>query len=368
MFGVIKRNPTLSPTEILRVMAFQREILDVPLSPECSYTGYARFALYNILKTLNLDRGSEILLPAYICDVVRLPLDKLGIVPIFYGITDRFQIDYDSIKLSKETKAMITVNYFGMSQDFGLIDAFVKKHELVWINDNSHGFAGKHEETKLESYGDFSITSFRKVLPTVNGAIARINNEVYQTLIPELVRLNQTSIEEHKKLRFFGATLLGILRYRPWLHPDYSVMSVGAETEIQPFRLDKISSRVLCMTPENEVQKRRYEIYQAIELFLLKQQYDFIELIPDVLHAGNSPLVYPVRVKDKHCWKAILRISRSAGIDIHTWPDLPQEVIVKNLFGCVDMWEKLLYFPIQQDLDAESYCLRLANVLDLVKR
>lgn len=367
MFGVIKRNPTLSFNDLCRVLTARSTDLGVSASDEFSYTGYARFALYNILKLLKLDPGSGILLPAYICDVVLLPFFEFGLEPIYYGVTDKFQIDFSTVRLSPKTKAIITVNYFGMSQDFETIRSFVSEHQLVWINDNSHGFASSHGERKLESFGDFSITSFRKVLPTVNGARACINNKAYEFMRSELSGLNHPDDMESKLLRFLGATLLGSLHYRPWKHPDYSDVLVLSEAEIMPFRPDRVSSRVLGLTVEDDVQERRFRLYQAVDSFLLQQRYRFLELLPGLLHSGNSPMVYPVVVEDKGYWRAILRASRDVGIDIHTWPDLPKEAISSNLFGSAEMWQRLLFLPIQQNLDAERYCLRLADILDSVR-
>ena len=367
MFGVIKRNPTLPLKDLSRMLAAQRTDFEVSAPGAFSYTAYARFALYNILKMLKLDRGSEVLLPAYICDVVLLPLVDFGLEAVYYGVTDQFQIDFSTVRLSPKTKAIITVNYFGMSQDFENIKSFSNEHQLVWLNDNSHGFASSHGERKLESFGDFSITSFRKVLPTINGAYACINNEAYEFMRAELTRLNRPEAMESKLLRFMGATLLGNLHYRPWKHLDYSVVSAPSEAEIMAFRLDQISGRILSLITEDYVQQHRFHLYQAVDSFLLQQGYKFLELLPSLLHPGNSPMVYPVMVEDPICWKAILRASRDVGIDIHTWPDLPPDVIAGNLFGSAEIWQRLLFLPIQQNLDAEQYCSRLAEVLDSVR-
>ncbi len=366
MFGVIKRNPTLAPKDLCHVLAAQSPDSEASASEAFSYTGYARFALYNILKLLKLERGSEVLLPAYICDVVLLPFVDFGLEPIYYGVTDQFQIDFNTVSLSSKTKAIITVNYFGLSQDFETINSFASEHQLIWINDNSHGFASSHDEKKFESFGDFSITSFRKVLPTVNGARACINNAAYEYMRSELSVLNRPAAMESKLLRFLGATLLGNLHYRPWKHADYSDVPVLSEAEIMSFRLDRISGRVLSIIAEDYVQKRRFQLYQAVDIFLLQRCYSFLGPIPNLLHSGNSPMVYPVVVADQSYWRAILRTSRDVGMDIHTWPDLPQEVIATNLFGAVEMWQRLLFLPIHQDLEVEQYCSRLAKALDSV--
>lgn len=368
MFSVIKRNPTLSLKDLCRVLVFSGAEMEAPITGKSCYTGYSRFALYNFLKLLNLEQGSRVLVPAYVCDVILLPFSELGLEPVYYGITDRFQVDFDTIQLVSKIRAIITVNYFGMSQDFDAIKSFVSKHQLVWISDNSHGFASCHGTRKFETYGDFSITSFRKVLPTINGARACINHDAYASLKPDLFRLMRPDAAENKLPRFLAATLLGNLRYRPWKFPDYSDVMAFSEADIMAFQFDRLSASILRMMDEEDVQARRFRLYQAVSSFLLQKGYEFIAPISDLLQPGNSPMLFPVVVKEQRYWRAILQASRDLGIDIHTWPSLPREVIAGNIFGSATQWQKLLYLPIHQDLHAERYFSRLAEIFDSVRR
>jgi len=366
MLNVIKRNPALPFTDIFRALTANSSQLAATNDDACSYTGYSRFALYNFLKLLSLDRGSKVLLPAYICDVLLLSFAELGLEPVYYGITDKFQIDFSTVGFSSKTKAIITVNYFGMSQDYNIIQSFVSEHHLVWINDNSHGFASCHGNRKLESFGDFSITSFRKVLPVINGTRACVNNETYAPMRPKLSKLNFPVAKERKLPRFLVAMLFGRLRYRPMKFPDYSSASIHSAEKIMAFQFDKISASILNTIEEKYIQERRFHLYQAINLFFLQKQYEFLGFLPGLLQSGNSPMVYPIVIDNRKYWKNILCVSRNLGIDIHTWPTLPREVIVNDLFGSASSWRKLLFLPIHQDLDAKKYCIRLAKVFDSV--
>jgi perosamine synthetase len=367
MFGVIKRNPVLPIKDIFSLLGPCNAKSVVATDALCSYTGYSRFALYNILKLLAFDRGSQVLLPAYICDVLLLPCAELGLEPVYYGVTDKFQIDFGTVAISPKTKAIITVNYFGLSQNYDAIQSFAGEHDLVWLNDNSHGFASCDGNRKLESFGDFSFTSFRKVLPIINGARACVNSDRYASLRHELPKLNCPAAKERKLPRFMVATLLGHLRYRPMKFPDYSDISVHLDVEIMAFRFDQISAGILDATAEEYVQERRFGLYQAIDSFLQQKQYEFLDLLTGLLQPGNSPMVFPIVVRDRKCWKDILRASRNQGIDIHTWPSMPQEVIENDLFGSATRWQQLLFLPIHQDLDAKEYCPRLARVFDAIE-
>jgi len=364
MFGVIKRNPTVSIIDLCRLLLPQQKRLE---EKNCSYTGYSRFALYNILKLLKFESGSKILLPAYNCDVVITPFRELGIVPLYYGVTDKFQIDFDTISFQADIKAIITVNYFGLSQEFDAIQAFVEQHSLIWLNDNSHGFASCHGDRRLESYGDFSITSFRKVLPCINGSKACINNDNYKSLQCALSESNDVDRIERKIFRFIVTTVFAYCKFRPIKLPDYSQLLVEADEKLMDYNFDRLSSKLLRMVSEETVQEKRYQIYQAINLFLVDKNYDFLKVIPSILKQGNSPMLYPLEVSDQRYWRCILQISRDVGFDIHTWPTMPQEVIEKNIHGCVSRWQKLIFLPLHQDLQEENYCTSLTKVFDRVK-
>ena len=362
MFDVIRRNPALPLATLIGAMASPtREPSQSPGARD-SYTGYARFALLNILKLLNFERGSRVLLPAYICDVVLLPLEALGLEPVYYGITDAFEIDFDCVKIPPKTKAIITVNYFGMSLGLPAVESFVRSHDLVWINDNSHGFASRHGTRRLETVGDFSVTSFRKVVPAVNGARARINNDNYASMTTRLAALNRPAAVERQLLRFVGASILGNLGHRPQTLPDYSDPMAFAAEGMMDVRMDAMSGYILQRTIEDAVQQRRARLYQAVDAFFAQQRIEHVEPRRGMLQPGNSPMVYPVMVDDPERWKAILRAGRDQGIDIHTWPSMPRKVIEGDLFGALAQWRKFLFLPIHQDLEPTRYCARLSDV------
>ena len=364
MFGVIKRNPTISIADLFRSLIMKPKSIE---KVNCSYTGYSRFALYNILKLLKFGKGDRILLPAYNCDVVVASLLKLGIEPSYYGVAENFQIDYSTIKLHSNTKAIITVNYFGLSQDYDAIQTFVNQHNLIWLNDNSHGFASCHGDKKLESYGDFSFTSFRKIIPSINGSRTCINNEAFIHLHKVLSECNGVDKIERKIFRFLVATLFSYLKYRPVKVPDYSALLAEADEELMDYKFDGLSSNILSLISEDWVQHRRYQTYEAIGEFIMARKYGFVQPISGLLKEGNSPMLYPLRVINEDVWRSILRISRDLGIDIHTWPTMPQEVIKGDIFGSVSNWRGLIFLPLHQDIKIKNYCVSIAEVLDQIE-
>ncbi len=328
-----------------------------------SYTGYARFALLNVLKLLGFGSGDRILLPAYICDVVLLPLRELGIEPVYYRVTGDFQVDWESVALLPGTRAFISVNYFGVSQDFAAIASFCEEKGLVWLNDNAHGFASRLGEESLEHFGDFSFTSFRKVIGSLNGARVRINADRFLALKDELDRLNGAAPAQPRR-RFLAAALLRSagVRLRPL--PDFSDPRGFRDEEMMRYRLDAMAMTHLTESDEDAIRARRRELYRSVERLLLARGEAKLLPVPGLLREGNAPLVLPAVAAGREVWLGALREARRHGVDLHTWPSLPAEVLDQNTCGAADLWGRMLFFPLHQDLDAALYLPLLQKVLD----
>jgi dTDP-4-amino-4,6-dideoxygalactose transaminase len=340
--------------------------LPAPVLPDngrTSFCGYGRFALLNLFRVLGFDRGTKILLPAYICDVVELPLTELGMVPVYYGITDEFQVDWAAFPDLTGIRAMITVNYFGLSLDFQRIEEFAGRHGLIWINDNAHGFASNWNGRPLEAFGHVSITSFRKVVPTLNGALLRLNRDDLVPLKRELDRLTGEGFSE-SPWRYLASGILCRLRLRFRQLPDFSDIGGFRDTDCGRFRLAPGAARVYCSAGRERIRERRRAVYGA--LTGLCAGYDFLTVHPGLLREGNSPLVFPVTVPDPAAWSRILKQSRLRGIDIHTWPSLPEAVVAGNICGSVDRWRQLLCFPVHQDMAPDDCVEQIKKVLDAI--
>ncbi|MBU5615234.1 DegT/DnrJ/EryC1/StrS family aminotransferase [Geomonas azotofigens] len=329
-----------------------------------SYTGYARFALLNVLKVLGLGRGDRVLIPAYICDVVLLPLAELGIEPVYYRVTPDFQVDWESVEAKPGSRAFISVNYFGVSQDFGAIADFCVAHNLVWLNDNAHGFASRAGERSLEEFGDFSFTSFRKVIGSLNGGRVRINSDRFLPLKEEVDRLNAGAPESRQ--RYVAAATLRTAGIRLRALPDFSDPRGFSEDDIKGYRVDPLALRQLAACDEASIRRSRRGLYQTLELYLLARGRAEMLPIPRLLREGNSPLVLPVVTPNRPTWLELLRSARRRGLDLHTWPSLPAPVLDDGTWGAADLWGRMLYLPLHQDLEAESYLPLLQKVLDAV--
>ena len=75
----------------------------------------ARSALDLGIRCLRLQPGDEVLIPAYHCPVMVYPVVKAGGRPVFYQINSDCSTNIDDLKrkITRHTKAVIVVHYFG---------------------------------------------------------------------------------------------------------------------------------------------------------------------------------------------------------------------------------------------------------------
>lgn len=362
MFNVIDRNPGFKIFQVINIFRNKFHPVD---DENLLFFGYARGALFAILKSLGLKKGDGVLVPSYICDVVIHQIEALDLDPIYYRVDKNLKIDFNSLgeHVVTRSKVFISINYFGFSQEFLGIGKLTNEKNLVWINDNAHGFSSHLFEKSLDAYGDVSITSFRKSIPSINGAYLKINNskKIDRQALKKILELYTVECISFKLLI---AKVFGVFKIRLKKYPDFSNFSLFKDTRNMQYKVNE-SSRILMNKPDVfEMQKRRIKIYLGIKYFI-EQNYSSIK-VPDLYEDGNVPLNFPIIVENKNLWLEILRISRKEGVDIHTWPSLPSEVLGNNIYGAYDLWQKWLFLPLHQNLELATYLERLSMVLSQI--
>ncbi|MFN4213079.1 MAG: DegT/DnrJ/EryC1/StrS family aminotransferase, partial [Microgenomates group bacterium] len=158
-----------------------------------------RGALYNLLKSLNLKEGDEVLVQAFTCEAVILPIIALNLKPIYIDIESQSfsmnPIDLEK-KITKRSKVLILQHTFGIKPaKRDTLLSFIKKHKLVLIEDIAHTIEIsniKYQKSKIANH--FFLLSFgrSKSLSSVfGGAIVGNNKKVMEKL--EKLALKQPS-------------------------------------------------------------------------------------------------------------------------------------------------------------------------------
>ena len=115
------------------------------------------------LLSLELPKGSEVIIPATTFPTIFNIIPQCGLVPVVVDSKiGTYNLDPDELEkaISKKTKAIIVVHALGNPVDMVKVMKIAKKHKLYVIEDNCDGWGGAIRGKKIGSFGDVSFTSF----------------------------------------------------------------------------------------------------------------------------------------------------------------------------------------------------------------
>lgn len=144
------------------VKQFEEEFARFITSKYCVGVANGLDALTLCLRALNIERGSEVIVPSntYIATILSVLHNDLKPVLVEPDIRT-YNIDPTKIEdaITPRTKAMMVVHLYGKSCDMDPIVAIAKKHHLALIEDcaQSHGAMYKGKMTGTFGYGAFSF-------------------------------------------------------------------------------------------------------------------------------------------------------------------------------------------------------------------
>jgi len=307
--------------------------LPYPLDTKESYLyGYARAALYEGLKLLEIKTGENILVPDYICNAALSPLHKLGINPKFYGLNNDLSPRWGALEktIDKNTRGLIVVNYFGFPNDLARAKEFCRQQRIFLIEDNAHGFLSSNQDRALGSYGDISIFSLRKTLPLPNAAALMVNNDSLKE------RVDSLGLYLKKERRTSRFLIRGILEsigyYFKIMPPLYGKKNNSAKTSLdvqEEFNLDKylvacsrLSKFIIEHTDMALIILQRRKAYSEWHKFF-QEHTDFnAKIMFSGLPDKVVPYVFPVLVEKQ---KEFILTMRKNGVDCFLWPFLPEK-------------------------------------------
>lgn len=145
-------------------------------------------ALHLAVHALNLKSNDEIIVSCLSFVASSNAILYCGVKPIFCDIDeDTMNIDPTKIEklITKNTKAIIVVDFAGQPCDYHSILPIIKKHNLVLIEDAAHSFGCQINscvtKPKVGSFADITTFSFHPVknITTCEGGMTVTNNEIY---------------------------------------------------------------------------------------------------------------------------------------------------------------------------------------------
>lgn len=180
-------------------------------------------AIHSMYVALGLEKGDEVICPAYTFFATVSPLLFTGAVPVLCDCTDNGNIDPIEIKkkLTNKTKAIIVTHMWGVPCDMDEIMNICKEHNLFLLEDCSHAHGALYKGKKIGSFGDISAWSLQgaKNISGGEGGILTTNNEEFYYRALMLGHYNKRCRQEIPKnspLYKYAVTGMG-LKYRA--HP-----------------------------------------------------------------------------------------------------------------------------------------------------
>jgi len=140
------------------------------------FTDMGRSAFRIIVEKLNL-KNSQILLPAFICDIFYPILKEYNIEPIFLDIDLKtFNVKIEEIpqKITSRSRAILICHTFGLPVDFEKLYFSLRTsnlQHLTIIEDCAHSFFAKYREVPVGNFGTVSFFSLYKQLPIARGGL-----------------------------------------------------------------------------------------------------------------------------------------------------------------------------------------------------
>ncbi|MAD13179.1 MAG: hypothetical protein CMC04_10775 [Flavobacteriaceae bacterium] len=186
--------------------------------------GSARSSLFALLKTLNYEEGSEVLVTGFTCEVVPNAVINAGYLPIYIDINPvNYCMDPTIVEntITKRTKVIIIQHTFGIPAQIEELIGIAKKHNLYIIEDCAVSLGSKYKSRLTGTFGDASIFSFElsKTITSCWGGMLLLNtnkDSIIEKMVEFYKKIPELKRSQHLKV-LFQLGISGIL-YKPKLY------------------------------------------------------------------------------------------------------------------------------------------------------
>ena len=330
----------------------------------------ARNALYFSMDVLRMQPSSQVLAPAYICRAAVDPLTAWGARVEYYAVKSDCSIDFDDLerRMTAQTRAILMVHYFGFPQPLARLRALCDERGIALIEDCAHVLAGDVDGSALGSIGDVAVFSWRKFLPTYDGADLFVNRPQERPVMqwtPESAlltlkiganlletSLSQTAHPVGKAGYWALRTAVNIFRRgaKSYLESAPTLQVPASDVAFDVAAVSRPMSRLTRWTLNHSmipaVIARRRRHYRALSQAL--ESLHWVQPVFAQLPESVCPWVLPVRFAGLR--EAHLQL-RNQGIPAVTWDGVRPPAVQRGAFPAVDgLYDELVFLPIHQSL------------------
>lgn len=172
------------------VSALQREWARYVGTAHCAAVANGTAALELSLAALDIEPGSEVLVPALTFIGSAVPVLQRGLVPVFVDI-DPVTYTMDPVAAEKavtgRTRAVIAVHLHGLPCDMAALRALAERHGLHLIEDAAQAQGAAYQGRRTGSLGDINAVSLNVVknLPTCGegGLVTTDDEDLHERVV-----------------------------------------------------------------------------------------------------------------------------------------------------------------------------------------
>ena len=168
--------------------SFEKDLTSCLRAQKIITTNLGRSSLYLALNCLGLNKGDEVLVPAYTCAIVFNTILHSGLKPVFVDVNPlTFNLDANLIinSITPKTRVILPVHLFGRPCEMDVIQEIAHNNDLYIVEDVAQAIGAKYKKRNVGSWGDLAIYSFgpgKSITSGEGGAIAINNDELIDKL------------------------------------------------------------------------------------------------------------------------------------------------------------------------------------------
>jgi perosamine synthetase len=152
----------------------------------CLPVSHCTDAIHLSLLSLGIKKGDEVIVPDLTWVASVSPIKYIGAKPIFVDIDkDSLCIDYTKLqnKITKKTKAVVSVNLFGNVANNIEIKKICNKNKIYLIEDSAESLGASLKNKMAGRFGDVSLFSFnatKLIMSGQGGCLCTNNKKIYE--------------------------------------------------------------------------------------------------------------------------------------------------------------------------------------------
>lgn len=319
-------------------------------------TSSGTHALELAVMALNLEPGSEVILPSFTFSSTANAVVNVGLKPVFVDIRrDTLNIDETLIEesITRKTRAVIPVHYAGVGCEMGPILETATKYGLKVIEDAAQGIMASYEGKPLGSLGDLGILSFHqtKNITCGEGGAIIVSNPAYVK-----------AVEIHREK---GTNRTAFLRNET---SKYVWLDRGSSYLLGDLLASFLYAQLLELDQITQSRKERFDYYRS-EFESLNGRHLRLPVIPEKCRSNYH--LFFVLLESKGIRDRLMDFLRERGIEatfhfhpLHNAPAAEKfSTSQRPLPVTVEAGETLLRLPLYPDLQREEQ----KRIVDAIK-